>query len=273
MGKSVSLIGNGYLGQAYANVFPEALIYDEPKEMYAGEATLEAGRLAVNATDLSLVAVPTDPMENGELDTSIVEGVVDWLETDLILIKSALYPGTTDKLVEKTGKRIATGVELIGMGNYYVDPSEFPDTKDPSKHKTIIVGGELATATACAEVLWDKMQPNIRIHLVSALEAEIVKLVENSYPAMKVTFINALFELCQKADANFIRVHQAWSSDSRVDGFHQRTVSFKRGWASHCWSKDVPALATFAESVGAKTMQRLFETVVELNEEHLKENG
>ena len=33
MAQSVSLIGNGYLGQAYAEVFPEALIYDEPKEI------------------------------------------------------------------------------------------------------------------------------------------------------------------------------------------------------------------------------------------------
>lgn len=268
----VALIGNGYLGQAYERVFPEALVYDGPKELFAGEKTIEAGRMAVNSCELAIVAVPTDPLEDGSLDTSIVESVVDWLETDLVLIKSALMPGTTDKLVERTGKKIATSVELIGMGNYYVDSHDYPDPKNPQAHKTLIIGGELETATRCAEYLWDKMQPDIRIHLVSALEAEITKLVENSYPALKVTFINALYELAQKSDTNFIRIHQAWSSDSRVDGFHQRTVSFKRGWNSHCWNKDVPALAAYAESVGAKTMQKLFETVVELNEEHLVEN-
>lgn len=263
-----ALIGNGYLGQAYARMFPEALIYDEPKEMFAGQETLEAGRQAVNACDIAIIAVPTDPTESGELDMSIVEEVVDWVDTETILIKSALMPGTTDRLVEKTGKNIAVGVELIGMGNYYVDPNEYPDPKDPWKHKTLIVGGEEPARSKAAEVLWDKMQPDIDIHLITAREAEIVKLVENSYPAMKVSFINALFELVQRADGNFINVHQAWMSDSRVDGFHQRTVSFKRGWASHCWDKDVPALAAYARSIGAGTMGTLLDAVLEVNEVH-----
>lgn len=278
MNKQVGIVGYGYLGQAYERVFPEAVIYDEPKELLKINGQQEhfgikAGRAAINACDIAIVAVPTDPTENGELDTSIVEGVVDWLDTDLILIKSALYPGTTDRLVEQTGKRIANSTELVGMGNYYIDPSEFPDPKNPQAHKTLIIGGELDTASECAEVLWDKMQPNIRINLVSALEGEITKLVENSYPALKVTFINALYELAQKSGGNFIRIHQAWTSDSRVDGFHQRVVSFKRGWASHCWDKDIPALATYARQVGADTMSKLFETVIELNEVHKSENS
>lgn len=264
----VSLIGNGYLGQAYEKVFPEALIYDEPKEMYAGQETLEAGRLAVNQCNIAIIAVPTDPLENGSLDMSIIEEVVGWVETPTILIKSALMPGTTDRLVKETGKNIAVSLEMIGMGNYYIDPSEYPDPKDPSKHKTLIVGGEEPARSLAAEVLWDKMQPDIKIHLLSALEVEIAKLVENSYPAMKVSFINALYELATQSDVNFIKLHQAWSSDSRVDGFHQRTVSFKRGWKSHCWDKDVPALAAYARSVGADTMASLMDTVIEINEVH-----
>lgn len=93
--------------------------------------------------------MPTELNKNGELDMSIVEDVTSWLETPVILIKSALMPGTVDKLVRKTGKRIAVSVELVGMGNYYVDPSEFPDPKNPAKHKTLIIGGDLETATLC----------------------------------------------------------------------------------------------------------------------------
>lgn len=267
----ISQIGFGYLGKAYGKVFEDSIIYDPySKEIpYNRIATKEQ----VNKTDIALIAVPTDLLPDGSLDTSIVEETIDWLETPYILIKSALMPGTVDRLVKKTGKNIAVSCELIGMGNYYIDPHEFPDPKDPRKHKTLIIGGEIETATKCAEILWDKMQPNIKIHLVSALEAEITKLVENSYPALKVSFINALYELTQKSDASFIKVHQAWSSDSRVDGFHMRTVSFKRGWASHCWSKDIPALARYSEQVGANTMKKLFDTVIEINNEHLKENG
>lgn len=275
----IALVGEGYLGQAYHKVFPDAVVYDEPKivsQLMHAEDQLYAlgrGRAAVNACEMAIVAVPTDPKENGELDMSVVEDVVGWLDTDLILIKSALYPGTVDRLVEETGKNIAVSVEYIGMGSYYIPPEKYPDPTDPRKHKLIVVGGQLATASACAEKLWAKMSPDTRIHLVSALEAEIVKLVENGYGALKVTFANALYSMVTKSGANYINVHQAWSEDGRTDPMHTRVTKGKRGWASHCYDKDIRALATYAEQVGAKDMSELFNLIIELNEGHLSENN
>lgn len=277
MKSAIAIIGNGYVGRAYSKMFPDAIIYDEPREELLQNkvnhwADKQKSRDIVNSCHIAIVCVPTELGSDGKLNMSIVNDVVDWLQTDLILIKSALQPGTADRLVKTTGKNIAVSVELIGMGNYYVDPSEFPDPTNPSKHKTLVIGGDEDTTARCAEFLWNKMQPNIKIHLVSALEAEITKLVENSYPALKVSFINALYELCKSADANFIKVQQAWSSDSRVDGFHMRTLSWNRGWSSHCWSKDVPALATYAEEVGAKTMSSILRTIIDVNQVHRNQN-
>lgn len=273
MSERIALIGNGYLGQAYSNVFPEATIYDEPKEMFCGFETAEAGRLAVNECDIAIVAVPTDPTESGALDMSIVEEVVDWCETDTILIKSALMPGTVDRLVESTGKNIAVSVEYIGMGNYYQDPHDYPDPKDPRKHKLLVVGGEEPARSASANLLWSRMSPDTRVHLVTAKEAEITKLVENAYGALKVTWANCLFNAVKKAGENPIQVHQAWSEDGRVDPMHTRVVPGKRGWASHCYSKDIDALRYYAQSIGAEDMAELMTTVEKLNEGHLDENN
>lgn len=269
----IALIGNGYLGQAYEKVFPEALVYDEPKEMYAGAETQAFGRIAVNECDMAIIAVPTDPLPSGELDMSIVENVVDWVDTETILIKSALMPGTVDKLVEKTGKNIAVSVEYIGMGNYFMPPEKYPHPTDPQQHKLLVVGGEEPARSRAAEILWSKMSPDTRIHLVSAKEAEITKLLENAWGAFKVTWANCMFSAVTKAKQNFINVHQAWSEDGRVDAMHTRVISDKRGWASHCYDKDVQALAAFARSVGADDLDTLVNTVVALNEQHLKENG
>lgn len=263
----VALVGNGYLGKAYAGVFPDALIYDP----YAlGEKS--ASKEDVNKCGIAMVMVPTDPLPDGSLDMSIIEEVIGWLETDLILIKSALMPGTVDRLVEETGKNIAVSLEMIGMGNYYLDPSKYPDPLNPQKHQTLIIGGELDTATRCAEVLWDKMSPNIRIHLLSSKEVEIAKLLENAYGALKVTWINCMYDLITKAGGNFIRTHQAWSSDSRVDGVHLRTLSWKRGWKSHCYSKDIPALKALSESVDEPNMAKLVQTIMDINDNHLSKN-
>jgi len=260
----VALVGLGYLGSAYKRVFEDAILYDKPKGI--------GSKAEVNSADIAIVAVPTDPLPDGSLDMTIVEEVVGWLETPLILIKSALMPGTVDRLVEKTGKKIAVSLEMIGMGKYYLDPSKYPDPENPQKHQMLIVGGELETATRCAEFLWDKMSPNIRIHLLTAKEVEICKLLENAYGALKVTWINCMYDLITKSGGNFIRTQQAWSSDSRVDGVHLRTISWKRGWKSHCWSKDIPALEKVATDLGVGTMTKLIGTLLEVNEEHLSKN-
>lgn len=261
----IALIGNGYLGQAYERVFPEAIIYDEPKELYAGEKTIEAGRMAVNACDIGIVMVPTDYLASGELDTSIVEGVVDWLDTETILIKSALQPGTTDKLVQTTGKNIAVSVEYIGEGRYWQPPDKYPHPRDPRQHQLLVIGGEEPARTKAAEVLWEQMSPDIRIHLVTALEAEITKMAENTYGALKVTWSNVLRDICDKYGVSFIQVHQAWSEDGRVDPMHTRSLEHNRGWRSKCYTKDCNAFANLSGSEMLKGM-------ILDNERHLKTN-
>lgn len=259
----VAIIGYGHVGKAYTKMFPEAFIYDEPRHT--------GSRDEVNSSDIALVCVPTD-LKDGELDMSIVEEVVGWLETPLILIKSALMPGTVDRLVKETGKKIAVSVEFIGEGTYKTHFWKYPHQTDPRLHQTLIVGGERKTAEACAEFLWDKMSPDIQIHITTALEAEITKLVENAYGALKVTWINTLMSLAQKSGASFMSIHQAWKSDPRVDSMHMRTLSWKRGWKSKCWDKDIPALANYADKVGAEDLSELLSLILELNDEHLELN-
>lgn len=275
----VAIVGYGVVGQAYHKMFPDAVIYDEPKKLYrdadGDEALLDDqdilnARVMVGNCDLAIVAVFTPLKEDGSLDITIVDEVIEWIDTPLILIKSALQPGTTDYLIKKTGKKIAVSVEFIGEGSYYVPP-EYPDQNDPTKHQMLIVGGEQETAEACAEILWSKMSPTIKIHIVSALEAEITKLVENSYGALKVTFINTLLSLAQKSDTSFMRIHQAWQSDPRTDSMHLRATTFNRGWKSKCWDKDVPALVAYAKEVGADDMVDLFQAVIDINQGHLSE--
>jgi UDP-glucose 6-dehydrogenase len=287
--KSVAIVGYGVVGQAYGKMFPDAVIYDEPKGLVIDSGGREWGekladsvktdgparadaRAEVNKCDVALVAVFTALKDDGTLDTSIVEEVVGWIECPLIIIKSALQPGTVDKLVAKTGKRIAVSVEYVGEGNYPVHYWKYPHQNDPRLHQMLVVGGEESVATEAAEVLWNKLSPDVSVHVVTALEAEVTKLIENAYGALKVTFINTLMSLTQKSNTNFIRVHQAWNSDPRTDSMHLRAVSFNRGWVSKCWDKDVPALVAYAHTVGAEDIAQLFQTIIDLNKEHLKLN-
>jgi UDPglucose 6-dehydrogenase len=279
---SVAIIGNGHVGKAYRNMFPAALIYDEPLGLLPlptddsdnppevprdREAEIvERSRDHVNSCDLAIVCVPTPAREDGTLDISIVRDVVGWLETPYILIKSAVMPGTVDQLVQETGKKIAVSVELIGESNYFTPFWKFPHPSDPSYHQSLVVGGEDDAATFCANALWARMSPDTDIHLVSAVEAEITKLMENAYGAMKVTFANVMFDICNNHGANYIKVLQAFGSDGRMEKMHLRTMPGKRGWRSKCWDKDVQALGAIDES-------GLIDKVVEVNAKfHVPQN-
>lgn len=271
MAYKVAIIGNGYVGKGYRQMFPDAVVYDEPQGLYADKGlTIEAGREVVNGCDMALVCVPTNPTPEGELDMSIVEEVVGWLDTPLILIKSALQPGTVDRLVKQHGKRIAVSVEMIGEGKYFVPYWKYPDAEDPRKHQFLVVGGEEETAKRCADVLWDKMSPDIAIHLVTAVEAEICKLMENTWGALKVTYANTIYDLCEAMGANYTRVLQAWGSDGRTEKMHMRVVGAKRGWKSKCWDKDIPAMRAALKEFGVN--DRLVAGLINANKQHLADN-
>lgn len=253
----VAIIGHGWVGKAYHKMFPDAVIYDEPQ----GVGTREE----VNKCDMALICVPTD-LKDGKLDMSIVDGVVGWLDTPLILIKSALQPGTVDRLVKETGKKIAVSVEMVGEGKYFIPYWKYPHPEDPTLHDFLIVGGEEETARRCADFLWNKMSPDINIHLVSAVDAEVCKLMENTWGAMKVTFANTIYDVCEDLGANYTKVLQAWGADGRTERMHMRVTPNKRGWKSKCYSKDVPALSELDTSGFIKKL-------IQVNDEHYNKNG
>lgn len=263
----VAIIGYGWVGKAYHKMFPDAIVYDPAVGEFAGskDKVLAQAQANVNQCDLALICVPTNA-KDGRLDMSIVEEVVGWLQTPLILIKSALQPGTVDRLVEDTGKNIAVSVEMVGEGKYFVPYWKYPHAEDPTYHNFLIIGGEDETAKRCADFIWAKMSPDIDIHFMTATEAEITKLMENTWGAMKVTFGNVMYDICEKFNANYTRVLQAWGADGRTEKMHMRVIPHKRGWRSKCYDKDVPALAKLDGS-------GFLEKLVEANGKHLENNG
>jgi len=268
---NIGIVGYGKVGQAYHTVFPEAWIHDP----YYGEVSFIPSfveRMVNQKTfnencDVALVCVPIDLNSDNELDMSIVEKTVDWLDVDLIIIKSALQPGTTKRLSEKR-KAIVVSVELVGEGSYYVPPWKYPDTCDPRMHDYLIVGGWPNLAEQAAEILWSRMSPDIKIHITTSTEAEIIKLVENAYGALKVTWSNCIKSLANKSSQSFIRIHQGWTQDGRVDAMHTRVISEDRGWDSKCWNKDIIALQTYAKKQDCPDLVDMISTVLRANELH-----
>jgi UDPglucose 6-dehydrogenase len=240
--KNIAIIGYGYVGQGYHKAFPEAVIYDEPKEI--------GHRNKVNECDLALVSVPTKMLEDGSCDTSIVEEVVSWLETPLILIKSTIPPGTTDRLKERTGKRICFSPEYIGEGKYWVPEWKYPNPTNPLSHGFVIIGGDKEDCSNILDFFIPVLGPSTHVRIISSIEAEIVKYAENSWGAVKVRFANMLRDVCDIYGANWYNVREGWLDDPRVEEMHTAVFKDKKGWSGKCWPKDVMAFIRAIEKVG-----------------------
>jgi UDPglucose 6-dehydrogenase len=247
--KRVGILGYGWVGKAVHKLFPGALIYD-PKEPTRN--TLEQ----VNTfCDVVFICVATPNLPDGSLDTSMVEECVAMSRCPLIVIRSTLNPGTTDRLIKKHGKRIVIQPEYIGESGHH-------SLLDPRTRDFLIFGGNHKDVEEVIGVYTSAYNANIRIRTVTPYEAEVIKLTENRAIAFKVAQCQELYDACKAADVNYYTVRDAvYGDDPRFDLWFTFVYPNKRGMKSSCIPKDVYAWNAWAESLGydAKITQKILD--------------
>jgi UDP-glucose 6-dehydrogenase len=103
---SIGIVGCGFVGQSLLQLFGPCEVYDP--------AQGKTDKDAINRCRFAFVCVPTPTGQGGECDVSLVEETVRWIESDVIVIRSTVAPGTTDRLRHETGKHIIFQPEYIG---------------------------------------------------------------------------------------------------------------------------------------------------------------
>lgn len=283
MGMSIGICGYGWVGKAQHELFPNAVVYDEPLHLLYkdGERVddkrwntglteylddfVQVGRAAINACEVTFVAVPTPNTERGDLDTSIVEGVVDWCESEVIVIRSTCNPGTADKLKAETGKRIVTQPEYLG------ETVNHP-LLDQNTRPFMILGGDPEDRRKVIETYQEAYNANITIRQVTNLEAEVIKLSENRAIAYKVAQCQELYDVCEAAGVDYYTVRDAvYGDDPRFNLWHTFVYPEARGMNSKCIPKDPIAWCAWAESLGVKPV--ITQTILEKNKEWVALNA
>jgi len=256
---NVAIIGLGHVGKGMLKIFPNAVQFDEPLRI--------GSRNEVNKCKLAIICVPTPSKKDGSCDTSIVEKSVSWLKTSLILIKSTIEPGTTDRLKKKYKKRIVVSPEFIGESKYWTPP-KYPDPQNPLAHGFLILGGDDKDCSEIADIFLPKVGPSTRIRFMKAVEAEIVKYAVNAHGATRVIFANELRDICEKLGANWHRVREGWLDDPRVEPMHTAVFKNKRGFGGKCFPKDTMALLRVAQKAGYEPI--LLKAMIKANKNYNK---
>src|SRR5215469_9403374 len=193
---------------------------------------------AVGASSVIFIAVGTPPLESGDADLSDVEAVAREIAQSLngykVIVEKSTVPVYTSEWVRKilllTGGPecefdVASNPEFLREGTAVTDflyPDRIvvgADTERSTKilkdiYQPLTSGKYYKSKEAVPEPDGAKMPPPLL--LTSAKSAELIKHATNAFLAMKISFINAVANVCEAVDADIEEVAKGIGSDTRI---------------------------------------------------------
>jgi len=240
--EKIGIIGHGYVGEAIAQAtMPplQSIILDPAKGFTATYDTIKKECNAV------FICVPSPQGENGECDTSILEEVLSNLSdyTGTIISKVTATP----KFYEEQSKRFPN---LVYVPEFLRATTHFTDFVNA---KWLIVGGTVGAHQREAIRICKMLQADLtHIELCSIGEAAFVKYSINSFLALKVVFMNELYQLSVAHDYEWKHLAYLIKMDERIGHSHTQVPGADGhfGFGGACFPKDTNALLKYAEELG-----------------------
>jgi len=230
---------SGMVGGAIKGYFEKKSNY----QLFLYDKGRDIGSPAIlDKADFIYVCVPTQ-FENGKCNTDIVEEVIDGLsDNKVVIIKSTVVPGTTEKLQEKYPNH-----KILFVPEFLTEETTDQDMSYPDRQ---IIGYTKESYDVAGDI---KLQLPLApcTKMMPATEAEMVKYAGNCWFAMKVAFANQMYDLCEKIGIDYELVLEGMAADKRIGRTHLKVVHKGfRGYGGKCLPKDVKALIVFAKSAG-----------------------
>jgi UDPglucose 6-dehydrogenase len=280
--RRLSVIGTGYLGATHAACMAElgyeVIGYDvdeakiemlrvgkvpffEPglPELLAKQ--IESGRLRFTTDitevaefgDVHFICVGTPQMKGSfAADLRYVYAAVDSLaplltREALVVGKSTVPSGTAAILAARIAKLAPGGdaVELAWNPEFLREGFAVKDTLRPER---LVIGVESEHAEKVLREVWAPLTDlEIPLIVTDFATAELVKVAANSFLATKISFINAMAEICETTGADVVLLADALALDSRIGG---RFLHAGLGFGGGCLPKDIRAFMARAEELG-----------------------
>lgn len=224
---NILIVGYGVVGHNLAEEISKLSpdIYDKYTLVYNTKKDIKY--------DIAFICVDTPLLEDYLLNTEEVKNAILENDSEIYVLKSTCPLGTVDKLKEETGKRIVFSPEYYG-GTQHCNNFTFDFT---------ILGGDKQDCIEVIQVLQYCYDGRHTFRITDGKTAELVKFMENSFLATKVSFCNQFYNICQKHGISYEELRELFILDKRLGESHTFVYKDKPYWDSHCLNKDVPHIA------------------------------
>ena len=217
---------------------------------------------AVRQSDVIFIAVGTPSKDSGETDLSQVEAVAAGIgramdRYKVVVNKSTVPVGTGELVREVIARQQPRPVEFDVVSNpeFLREGSAIEDTLRPDR---IVIG---APTQQVAMTLVELYAPLERPMIITDLpSAEVIKYASNAFLAAKISFINAIANICEAAGADVSQVMKGMGLDPRIGA---QFLQAGLGYGGSCFPKDVDSLIHTAARLGYDF--KLLRSVVEIN--------
>jgi len=225
---------------------------------------LAAGRLhfttdydaAVDFADVHFLGVGT-PQKKGEYGADLrhVHAVIDTLvprlrRSAVIVGKSTVPVGTATELGVRARAIAADGVdvEIAWNPEFLREGFAVHDTLHPDRIVLGVQSDSVSAEAAMRELYATLLEEGVPFLLTDLQTAELVKVSANAFLATKISFINAISEVCEAVDADVTLLADALGYDPRIG---RRFLNAGLGFGGGCLPKDIRAFMARAGELGA----------------------
>jgi len=224
----------------------------------------EAG---VDHGEVLFIAVPTPPQPDGSVDLTFMEKVAreiaQYLDSYRVIVDKSTVPVKTGERVAQTIRRYAKpGVEFDVVSNpeFLREGSAVADLMKPDR---IVIGGNTDRAIALMQKVYEPFAAPVLVTDINS--AELIKHAANSFLALKISYANALSEICEASGADVLKVAEGIGADKRIG---REFLNAGLGYGGSCFPKDIAAFIAIAEQLG--TPFTLLKEVQRINQHQLE---
>jgi UDPglucose 6-dehydrogenase len=217
------------------------------------------------------IAVGTPSKKNGDADLTYVENVARQIAENMddykLIIEKSTVPAETGKRVARTIKmnlpkkfqrnKKVLSFDVASNPEFLREGSAIHDFMNPDR---VVVGVESAKAEKLFREIYKPLKPQMVVTNINS--AELIKHASNSFLATKISFINAIAQVCDRLGADVLKVAEGMGFDKRIG---RAFLNAGIGYGGSCFPKDVDAFVRISEKCGYHF--HLLQEVRNVNEE------